>query len=364
MIKKNKFKLIISSLVTLSPIIFGIIMWNKLPEAMNSHWGFDGQADGLMLKPVFVFLIPSVFLLLHWVCIYVTFYVDKKNKNQTEKATNLTIWLLPVMSVFTNTIGYSASLGNKLNVSSLSFAFLGFSFIAIGNYLPKCKQNNTLGIKLPWTFASEENWNATHRFAGKVWVITGIIMVFMTVLPINFVVALLLPLILAAALIPTVYSARHYKKEIENGSSLPLKEVKHLFTPQTLSSKIALAVTIVLLLCLIIPIFMGDIKTVYNESSFTLEAFMWSDLTVSYDSIDSIELRDDIETGLRTNGLGSPRLLAGSFENDEFGAYTRYSYTKCDSCVVMSVNGRILVISGETEENTKEIYYELLKRTK
>ncbi len=364
MIKKNKLKLILSSLVTLSPIAVGLIMWDKLPDMMTSHWGADGQADSLMAKSVFVFLMPAIFLILHWVCILVTFYVDKSNRNQTEKATTLVIWLMPIMSLFVTVSAYSASLGSEFNVSSVTFAILGLAFIAIGNYLPKCKQNNTLGIKLPWTFASEENWNATHRFAGKVWVITGIVMAFLTVLPARFIVTLLLPLILATALIPTVYSAWHYKKEVENGTSLPLKQVKHLYAPQTLAGKIALVITVVLLLLLFIPMFCGDIEIVYGEDKFTLEAFMWSDMVVDYDEIDSIELRDDIEVGLRTNGLGSPRLLAGNFENDEFGAYTRYSYTKCESCVLLESDGRYLAISGETDEDTKEIYDELVKRTK
>lgn len=85
MIQKNKLKLILSSLVTLSPIAVGLILWNKLPDVMTSHWGADGQADSLMAKSLFVFLVPLIFLLLHWVCILVTFYVDKSNRNRQRK---------------------------------------------------------------------------------------------------------------------------------------------------------------------------------------------------------------------------------------------------------------------------------------
>ena len=37
MIKNNKMKLIISSVITLLPMLFGIIMWEKLPEKMATH---------------------------------------------------------------------------------------------------------------------------------------------------------------------------------------------------------------------------------------------------------------------------------------------------------------------------------------
>ena len=38
----------------------------------------------------------------------------------------------------------------------------GLLFMIIGNYLPKVKQNNTIGIRVVWTLQDEENWSATH----------------------------------------------------------------------------------------------------------------------------------------------------------------------------------------------------------
>lgn len=52
--------------------------------------------------------------------------------------------------------------------------------IIIGNYMPKARQNYTIGIRLPWTLANEENWNRTHRIAGYLWLISGILVVALT----------------------------------------------------------------------------------------------------------------------------------------------------------------------------------------
>ncbi len=46
MIKKNRGALILSSILILLPSLLGLIFWNKLPEQMTTHWGFDGSADG------------------------------------------------------------------------------------------------------------------------------------------------------------------------------------------------------------------------------------------------------------------------------------------------------------------------------
>jgi len=54
---------------------------------------------------------------------------------------------------------------------------LGFAFAGMGIYMPKLKQNYYAGFKLPWTLESEENWNATHRLAGKIWPVGGLLQI-------------------------------------------------------------------------------------------------------------------------------------------------------------------------------------------
>ena len=46
MLKQNKGKMIISSVLILLPMLFGLIVWDKLPASMPIHWGVDGKADG------------------------------------------------------------------------------------------------------------------------------------------------------------------------------------------------------------------------------------------------------------------------------------------------------------------------------
>lgn len=80
--------------------------------------------------------------------------------------------------------------------------FLGLMFLVVGNYLPKCKQTYTVGIRLPWTLADEDNWAYTHRLAGKVWTIGGLVILALTFLrlpALQFVVILVLVLIPTAA---------------------------------------------------------------------------------------------------------------------------------------------------------------------
>lgn len=211
MMKENKFKMVISSIVILLPVVFGLMMWNALPDTMAIHWGADGNVDGFGGKAFVVFGLPVILLLVHFICIFFTLK-DKRQKEQNKKALGLVFWIVPYLSLFVNGILYGIGLGKEINVMMMTSAMLGILFIIVGNYMPKTKQNSTLGIKISWTLNNEENWNKTHRFAGKVWVIGGFVMVFSM-----FQLNLAIVAMLVCVIIPIVYSYNIYKKHQKEG---------------------------------------------------------------------------------------------------------------------------------------------------
>jgi uncharacterized membrane protein len=107
---------------------------------------------------------------------------------------------------------YAHALGMTLDVDTIALLLMGVMFLIIGNYMPKCKQNYTLGIKLPWTLNSEANWNATHRLAGRVWVIGGVLLLACVFLPENALAVAMQILLPVMVLIPVVYSYAYHKK--------------------------------------------------------------------------------------------------------------------------------------------------------
>lgn len=120
--------------------------------------------------------------------------------------------------------------------------------------------------------------------------------------------------------------------------------------------------TAVVFLIVRILLFTGNIRMQYDESSFTIRASYWSDKVIAYDDIEDIEYRTENVGGSRVGGVGSPRLQLGNFRNDEFGNYTRYTYTNCRECIVLTVKGKTVVLSGRDEEDTRAVYEELRER--
>ena len=204
MLKANRKTLIIASIVTILPVLIGILCWNHLPDVMATHFGMNNEANGFSGKAFTVLGIPAILLAILWIGVFVTSH-DPKRQNISPKMFSLVLWIVPVISLVAAATIYPINLGYELDVAFFSELILGLMLIIIGNYLPKTRQNYTLGIKIPWTLANEENWNRTHRFAGYLWMIGGILLLIIcltrVILP-----QWLLGILLIIVLVPCIYS--------------------------------------------------------------------------------------------------------------------------------------------------------------
>ena len=350
MILKNKKLLLITSLLTLLPIPVGLLLWDRFPETMAIHWGFTGQADGFASPDAIIFTIPLIMLAGHWVCVLFT-ALDKGNRNRNQKLQQIVLWIIPLLTNLSMLGIYALALGVEFSPVAWTMVPMGILFAIIGNYLPKTRMNATMGIRVPWAYSSEENWNATHRFAGKIWVTGGIAIALCALLPLKWASITMLLLFLILVVLPIAYSWHYYRMQKANGDDVTLK-----VSPNAKTTKASVAAAAALLVFCAVLLFTGDIDVVFGDESFTMKASYYSDMTVRYDSIDAIEYRQENIPGLRVGGFGSFRLLMGFFENEEFGTYTRYTYYKPGAGIVLTSGSKTLVISGKDAAETQELY--------
>ena len=353
MLKKYRKTLLLTSLVILLPIAVGLLLWNRLPATMNIHWNAAGEVDGTAGKAFAVFF-PALFILaMHWFCVFMT-HITNKDIDQNSKTMKLVFWMMPVLSNVVMGAMYAASLGLEINMGKIIFAPMGILFIVIGNFMPKVRRNSTLGIKTTWSLADDENWYATHRFAGKVWVFGGVLAVMLSFLPAKWAISVLFILITLLAFAPIIYSWQFYKKQQTAG-----KEVK---TCSSTMSKWVWLFPAILIPALVIILFTGSITFEFGPDALTVDSTFWNPITVEYEDIDSIELREGSAPGSRDWGYGSARLLLGGFSNEEFGGYTRYTYTSSDSHIVITAGKNILVIADKDPAATQVLYENLCKK--
>ena len=210
--KHTKLNIILSCIILVAPMIFGMIVWNKLPESMPIHWGVHGEVNGWSSKPFAVFVLPLLILAIHGIGIFAS-RKDFRNKKQSPKVMGLVLWICPLLSLMANSLTYAVALGKEINVLFVVSLTMGALFVLIGNYLPKCQQNRMVGIRIIWTLKNEANWNATHRFAGKVWVIGGLLLMASSLLPYSILPWAMITLLVVFIGLPVLYSYRFHKKE-------------------------------------------------------------------------------------------------------------------------------------------------------
>ena len=211
MLRTYKWRMLVTSILTLLPIAAGLILWNRLPDKMATHWNAQGVADGFLPKGAAVFFMPLFILAVHWISFFVT-GLDRNNRQQNARLMGLILYLCPAVSILCGVLMYGTALGMEISTAVWAQVLVGILFVCIGNYLPKCRYNHTIGIKLSWTLQDEDNWNRTHRTAGPVWVGCGLVIMCTAFLNLFWI---MLGVLLIAAIIPTVYSYLYYRKKME-----------------------------------------------------------------------------------------------------------------------------------------------------
>ena len=178
--KNEKKTLLLTTLICLIPMIVGALVYKRLPESMATHFGLDGTPNGWSSRPVAVFVLPGILLVVNLLMPFLL-RADPKHGNMSSALKTVTIWAIPLISLVCS----GATLGRGLGYD-----------VRIEQILP----------------AREENWNRTHRLAGFLWVICGLYFIVMSFIGWSFP-AFLIPLFVMI-LVPTVYSYLLYRKGI------------------------------------------------------------------------------------------------------------------------------------------------------
>ena len=204
--KKIDWKiLIITGLICLIPIIFGVILYDQLPEQMAVHFGVDNEPNSFAPKEFALFGIPILmFALQVFCCIFSDFMEEKK---QNKKYITIYKWIIPIieMVVYLTMLAYGA--GIELDMRMIVCITLGIVFTLVGNYMPKTEPN-----KLQMNYIRADFWKKVKRPAGYFFVIIGLAFIISAFLN-SMVSLILLGIIIAVAILITIYSIYVFYKD-------------------------------------------------------------------------------------------------------------------------------------------------------
>lgn len=163
-------------LVAVLPLIYLLTIWSSLPDIVPIHWNLEGAIDDWAPK-VSLLVIPFLLPISTYLIFLLIPLIDPKRKGlQTgSKLTKLKFALTFVMAVLALVI-LRAAKEQALNPNFI-FMITGALYAVLGNFFATIKPNYFMGIRTPWTLDNEDNWKQTHRFAGKLWLASGILII-------------------------------------------------------------------------------------------------------------------------------------------------------------------------------------------
>ncbi len=218
---KNKKLALFTVFVALGiPFIYATYLYPTLPDTIPTHFNIRGEADGWGGRDS-IFLGPGIIAFAGLFTYFLLANIKKLDPKKNEQVSavfyqNMGVVVSLFLSCLSLIILYvTAHPGYP--IEKILFPLLGLAFAATGWYFPKFSQNYFAGFKLPWTLENVNNWNETHKIAGKVWLVCGSIQVLAGMLlsakP-SFIVFFANCIVMV--IVPTVFSYRMFK----NGNQL------------------------------------------------------------------------------------------------------------------------------------------------
>jgi len=184
------------------------IVYPDLPARVPTHWDWRGQVDGTMARFPGAFIAPLAATAI-WLLLPLLRRIDPRRRNYDRF--DETFWvllnILALAMVLLQVAVLAAALGSPLAHGRLILGGVGILFLVIGNYLPRLRSNWWMGIRTPWTLENDDVWRRTHRLGGKSFALGGLACVLgALLLPVDSAGAVGFTALMAAALVPAVYS--------------------------------------------------------------------------------------------------------------------------------------------------------------
>ncbi|MFD2248299.1 SdpI family protein [Pontibacter ruber] len=200
--------------IILVPLAYLALSWNELPERVPVHFNVQGEADGWAGKTSLIGIVFLTTVVMNLLLLLIP-KIDPKRKlaYMGSKYDQLRFILVGFMAALAMFVIYNAVHEDTFQINIL-FLLLGAMFVGLGNYFQAIKPNYFIGIRTPWTLESEHVWRKTHRLGGRLWMIGGLLMMVLALLPFDqFRQVLFLVIVGVLVLIPVIYSFLESRKE-------------------------------------------------------------------------------------------------------------------------------------------------------
>ena len=203
-----------SFLILLATVILSFWAYPKLPDLVVSHWDFAGHANGWSSREFHVIFFPALLFAMYTLFSLMPKFDPHASRYQEFAGAYLAIrnFILLIFFVIFAAATFS-NLGYAINIGATVAGAVGVLMIALGSYFRELKQNYFIGIRTPWTLASETVWNKTHRLGSYLFIAWGICLMIAPWLTAKLALIILIGGLVIIISWLMIYSYSLYKKE-------------------------------------------------------------------------------------------------------------------------------------------------------
>ncbi len=213
---RNKIRrsLWIGSLISLLPIVLGLIYYDMIPETMANHYDSKGNPNGYASKEFAIFILPVLITFLH-IIVNISMAKEDLKGNAAKPLIKIGEWAIPVATIITYPFMILKSVGKDSPINTVTIIMVGLILILSGNYFPKNRISPHVGMKFPWLLHDEESWSKTHKLSGCLWIIAGFFLIASSFFTIPFALIFVF-IICFTVIIPIFYSLFLHRKRNNN----------------------------------------------------------------------------------------------------------------------------------------------------
>lgn len=184
---------ILTSIIILLPIFYGLAVYHELPAQIAIHWGVNNQPNGWASRPMAVFGIPVLMMLIQWFMLG-TYAINARTKGRTYRMEVVTFSIMPILTIVLYVTTLAIAMGMRLNVGKIATLVIGVMFVAMGNYLPTVTYEQQVGSRHYPKPSSAQNWAVASRSIGYTMFFGGLLML----------ISLLFPMLVSAIVVAVI----------------------------------------------------------------------------------------------------------------------------------------------------------------
>jgi uncharacterized membrane protein len=169
--------IILTLVIIAAAIALSLAVYSRLPDQVASHWNAADEVNGTMPRFWGAFLMPLITLAMLGLFLLIPAIDPMRANIAAFRGTfNAFISLIVAFMLYLHVLTILWNLGwQSFRMSVALLPALGVLFAFVGVMLRRAKRNYSIGIRTPWTLASDRVWDQTHRLGAVLFVISGVL---------------------------------------------------------------------------------------------------------------------------------------------------------------------------------------------